>query len=540
MVKYTFALIIFSSFSSFMLNNKAIILIDFVNVFTINDFFKGYWQYLVMIIFLGIIIFLITQKYRKDKEILEEKVRLRTFEIMQQNEEIKSQRDEIKKQRDFANIQHDQIYEQKKELEQHKITLEQKILERTKDLIEAKKKAEESDRLKTSFLANLSHEVRTPLNAIIGFAKLLVSQEITNDERKEYIELINDSSDQLLQLINDIIDISKIESKQLKITKNEISVCNFLDDLYKKYNLLKDKKGKENIKLIVNKPVIKQEDFIITSDKKRLKQIFGHLIENAIKYTLNGKIEFGYLLYDKITDKFYETNILTKKTVESVLTSTNILFYVKDTGIGISPDKFNVIFDRFRKIEDDNTRLYRGTGVGLSISKGLVNLLDGEIGVESVVNKGSCFYFTLPFNNLKNKVLQKNENIKIKNKTWQNLTFLVVEDEESNYRYLEALLLKRKAKIIWAQNGQEAIDICKENKNINFVLLDIKMPGMNGKEVAEELKKINSELPIVAQTAFALNEDRTEILEAGCDDYMAKPIKPNIFYAIIEKWLYLN
>jgi len=383
----------------------------------------------------------------------------------------------------------------------------------------AKIKAEEADRLKSAFLANLSHEIRTPMNAILGFATILSDSTIPEEQKHECIYHINSSGRSLLNLIDDIIDVSKIVAQQVKVIKSTVYLNRLFDDLMLTFKAKNQNLHGNNVQLICSK-VIADPEFIILADQYRLKQVLSNLIENAIKFTDKGFIEFGYKLKD----------------------SGNIEFYVKDTGIGISKDKQNLIFDWFRKIDDDISRLYRGSGIGLTISSSLVGLMGSEIKVKSELGVGSVFYFNLALEMPKSEnqgthskmMAQPNTNL-----SWEGKNILIAEDEETNFKFLKAALSRMNTNVFWARNGIEAVDICR-NQNIDLVLMDIKMPEMDGYQATRIIKTEFPKKPIIAQTAYAMAGEKEIILEAGCDAYLSKPIKISEMIQLVGKYLYLQ
>lgn len=386
-----------------------------------------------------------------------------------------------------------------------------------RNLLKAKEKAEESDQLKSAFLANMSHEIRTPMNAILGFAELITmsDSEVSSVEKENYVKLINHSGNNLLRLIDDIIDISKIEAGQIKIYKKECYLNETLKDIQQSFIELGNINEKENIEIKLNE-LAQYQNLIINTDVVRLNQILINLIGNSLKFTEEGFIEFGY----------------------EILNNEKILFYVKDTGVGMDQNKKDLVFDRFTKIEDDNSRLYRGAGLGLAISKSLVELLGGNIWVDSAPSVGSTFYFNIPFDeiiesNRKQKAIPINENY-----DWQNKTILIVEDEPNNIIYIEEVLKVTKAKVLRAFNGKEAVKIYKKNSNnIDIIIMDIKMPKMNGYEATRQIKNINKNIPIISQSAYAMQGDIDKGLNAGMNDYLIKPIKPKLLLSILNNHL---
>ena len=389
---------------------------------------------------------------------------------------------------------------------------ERKEMER--QFVIAKSKAEEADQLKTAFLANMSHEVRTPMNAIIGFTDLLLNDKIKESERKEYLNLILQSGNMLVKIIDDIIDISKIESRQITICPVKFDISDFLSELHSVFReFIRKDEGKE-IDLILN--IDEDDDTVLVTDPHRLKQVFNNLLGNAQKFTSKGFIEFGFKSVDE----------------------NHAYFYVKDTGIGIPSDKQHLIFDRFIQIEDCYTKEFGGTGLGLTITKNIITLMGGNIWVESESGNGTTFHFILPKNFGKEEVTEES-NLRlsdIKEKlSLKKHHILIAEDEELNYYYLYEVLRKNGAKVIWAKNGLEAINVVESNPNIDMVLMDIKMPEVNGLEAIKYIKLIRPELPIIAQTAFVMDNDREVCLKAGCVDFITKPIKVDQLIEMITR-----
>lgn len=383
------------------------------------------------------------------------------------------------------------------------------------ELVLAKDKAEESDKLKSAFLANMSHEIRTPMNGILGFAELLNDEELSPGNRKKYIEIINNNGKMLINLIDDIIDFSKIEAGQIKITKKDFSLNSLLLQVHSSFlseNLIHNK---AKVKLRMRKALSNDRCFI-HSDPNRIRQILTNLVGNSFKFTDEGFIEFGYQFKDKDT----------------------LQFYVKDTGIGIPQEKLNRIFERFIQADDTPTRRYGGSGLGLAISKGFVDMLGGDMWAESEVGKGSTFYFTIPYHKVDKIQTEESDRIKPKDKyDWSGRNILIAEDDKFSYKFLEGFLKQTKVNVMHAENGLEALELCKNNHEIDLVLMDIQMPEMNGYEATSLIKEFKKELPVIAQTANAILEERDKCLEAGCDDFITKPVNVKELYAKIDKYL---
>ena len=381
------------------------------------------------------------------------------------------------------------------------------------ELLKAKEKAEESDQLKSAFLNNLSHEIRTPMNGIMGFSKLLNNAELDTEKRQQFINQINNSSTQLLSIVEDIISISTIDSNQIKLFNENISVNDFLLKLYEQNKL---PAAEKNIQLIYTKKLENKYD-LIYADREKLKQIMSNLITNAIKFTKQGSVEFG-CSYSK---GFIE-------------------FFVKDTGIGIHESMHDKIFERFRQVELSATRDYGGLGLGLAISKGYLNKMGGNIHMESDLNIGSTFYFNIPYAT-ENKPFTTDLEQNNKEKTdmlTNNKTILIAEDDDMNYLLLLELLSEKKLNILRAKTGKEAVNIClNSDVEPDLILMDIKMPDLNGYEATVEIKKEKPHIPIIAQTAYAQAGDEEKSKKAGCDAYLTKPINGKLLLALIDKYL---
>jgi PAS domain S-box-containing protein len=379
-------------------------------------------------------------------------------------------------------------------------------MEMNLQLQEAKEKAEESDRLKSAFLANMSHEIRTPLNAIVGFSTLL-AQNANSEENEKFAELVRINSDTLLRLIDEILDLSKIEANQITLKNEECNVNQLLKELFSASKIFLEKENKTGIEISLKIPDTAPDSYFLT-DHVRLRQVLTNILENAIKYTEDGgQIGFGYTVVKDESDPDG------KKALK---------FYVKDTGIGIPGDKIEHIFERFYKIEGSRNKLYRGTGIGLTITKNLVELLGGRIWVESEPGTGSEFYFTLPFV-MGKEICQAAGNGETL-KDWKTKTVLIAEDVEASFILISELLTGTGVHILHAKDGHEAVDCCEKYPEVDLILMDIKMPNMDGYEAIRRIKKLKPGLPIIAQSAYAMPSEQQKALDAGADDYLTKPI----------------
>ncbi|HAG17090.1 MAG TPA: hypothetical protein DCG69_11325 [Bacteroidales bacterium] len=360
--------------------------------------------------------------------------------------------------------------------------------------------AQESDRLKSSFLSTISHELRTPLNAVIGFSDL-IDETMDIEEAASLSKLIFKSGNHLLEILNDIFDMSLLDEGAMVFVKQSHNLHNLLDEIEETISLEKRQMNKENVKLSFRLDA-QNDDLIIHTDYKRFKQIFIHLLKNALKYTKEGSVELGYSIQ-----------------------SQSILFHVKDTGIGISEEDQKYIFEKFRQIDDKNTREYDGLGIGLSIAHTFCKNLGGNMTVDSSIGKGATFYVSFPREYLTNEVVnlpvvQKNDLNKL-----IGSTILIAEDDVVSYDLLRIYLKPYNVKLLWAKNGIEAIDIFSRNRtSIDLILMDIKMPVLSGYEATKEIKLMSPTVPIIAQTAYAIHNEKEIAFEAGCDDYVTKPI----------------
>jgi len=385
----------------------------------------------------------------------------------------------------------------------------------------ALERAEESDRLKSAFLANMSHEIRTPMNSILGFSDLLKESKPTNDKQDRYIGVIENSGKRMLNIINDILTISKIESGIMDINKSEFNINEQIESIYASFKNEIEQKGID----FTYKNALSESETMINNDGEKIHAVLINLIKNAIKFTNHGAIEFGYNL---------KTNGV----------PAELEFFVKDTGGGIHPVQMEVIFERFRQGSELLTRNYEGAGLGLAISKAYVEMLGGKIWVESKEenlisgNEGSTvFYFTIPYDIKPNKKkdMQNVTSLTGKKHSARDLKILIVEDDVVSEDMLEIMIEDYCKAPLVAKNGFEAVQLCKENPDIDFILMDIKMPELNGFEATKLIREFNKDVIIFAQTAYALPGDREKTIAAGCNDYISKPYSQSQLTELIQK-----
>jgi PAS domain S-box-containing protein len=404
----------------------------------------------------------------------------------------------------------------------HYIGIKEDITERKRmvqELVAAKEKAEENERLKTAFLHNISHEIRTPMNAIVGFATLLSTPDLSEDQIYQFTETILESSNQLLMVINDIISIATIEAGQEKTEFKEINLNNLCNHVFEQF---RPKAQARKLEFLIHTDLT-EEQANIKIDETKLLQVLHNIIDNALKFTKTGNVTYGC------------------KLIQNANKPSEIEFFVKDTGIGIDPEMHDEIFKRFRQVESTTTRRFGGSGLGLSISKAYIELMGGKIWIESELDKGSTFYFTIPY-------LQSNEIIteeiitenpitqKFLSDFDDKMTLLIAEDEDSNFMLIEHILNEQNFIILRANDGAEAVELCKTTA-VDLVLMDIKMPVLDGYEATKQIRVFNADLPIIALTAYTTQIDKKNALECGCNDHISKPFRRAALINKIDEFL---
>ena len=383
------------------------------------------------------------------------------------------------------------------------------------ELLKAKENAEESNRLKSAFLANISHEIRTPMNGILGFTGLLKNPRLSGENQQKYIKMIETGGERMLNIINDLIDISKIESGQANLIYSQCDInkqCELI------FQFFKPEVNQKGIRFTFQFSLYEKES-IINTDAEKIYAILSNLVKNAIKYSDGGVIKFGYHLNKESEPR-------------------ELVFFVKDTGIGISKDKIEFIFDRFIQVDSDHKRAYQGAGLGLSIAKGYVEMLGGKIWVESELGKGSTFYFTIPYNNASEEITKekKDETYMVSDIPLKKLKLLIVEDDELSSMFQTEIATDYCSEILYAVNGIQAVEICRKNPDIDIIMMDIQMPIMDGHEATLQIRKFNKDVIIIAQTAHVFDNDREKAISAGCNGFLTKPLSCNFMRDLVKKY----
>lgn len=398
--------------------------------------------------------------------------------------------------------------------EQVSISIERKKAE--EDLNNSLIKATESDRLKSAFLANMSHEIRTPMNGILGFTNLLHNPNLSGKEQQKYVDIIQKSGNRMLSTVNDIIDISRIESGLAELSISEVNINEQLEYLY---SFFKPEATKKGIQLVFKNDLSEQDNKCIT-DLEKFNSIVTNLIKNAIKFTNQGTIELGYKIKKKNG-------------------SAELEFYIKDSGIGIPKDRQKAIFDRFVQADIEDKQANQGSGLGLAISQAYAEMLGGKIWVDSEEGKGSTFYFTIDYNSVsESRSITKNVGqISKEDNISGKLKILVVEDDKTSQDLISILVEKIAEKIINVSSGLEAVEVCRNNADIDVILMDIQLPDLNGYDATRQIREFNKEVIIISQTAYALDGDHEKSIEAGCNGYISKPIDKIELLSLIQKHL---
>lgn len=385
-------------------------------------------------------------------------------------------------------------------------------------LLEAKESAEDADKMKNAFLLNMSHEIRSPLSTILGFTDLLVSGSATDEQKSDYATIIQSSGKRLLRMIDDIVDMSLINANQLEIKRKMFPINQLMKEIYTAFSGYVNKKGNTDFSLRLSIPS-EEKPITIFNDDIRVKQIFNSLLKNSLRFTKQGYIEMGY----------------------EISSNDKITFFVKDTGEGIKEDQIaHLFYTRKNNGEEPYTRKHGQTTLGLTVLKRITELMGGEMWVDSELHKGTNVYFTLPgpVPEQASLTFQHSSPAKLlASHDWSNKTILIAEDEELNYEFLKRLLSQTKVNIAWAENGQKAVDYFNSTPNVNLILMDIKMPVLNGIEATRIIKAKNKDVPVIAQTAYVHDDNKRAIMAAGCDEFIPKPINTTFFLSVLEKFL---
>ncbi len=390
-----------------------------------------------------------------------------------------------------------------------------KIIEKTEELQQAKELAEEGNRLKTNFINTISHEIRTPLNGIMGFSQLMKDSTISNIQQQSYLNNIISSGKQLVSIIDDILEIAELNANKIIVTTAPTNLDKLISTLVSIFKVAAEDK---NLKIQLKNKTTFASTTLILIDNSKLNKILSHLIDNAIKFTDSGEIQVSYEINDK-----------------------HIIVAIKDTGIGIKDDHKELIFNSFSSIADDFDTLNNGLGLGLTIAKENINLLGGTIKLVSEVNIGSLFEITIPYESLQKELLDipKLHDIEVSLTADKINTILIVDDVNMNYKLVKIILSKNrltKYTILRAINGKEAVEICANDKSIDLVIMDIRMPIMDGYEATDIIKKTRPELPIIAHTAYSTKDDIKKALHIGCNDFLPKPVDSKALQMLIKKY----
>ncbi|MFZ5939015.1 MAG: PAS domain S-box protein [Bacteroidota bacterium] len=383
----------------------------------------------------------------------------------------------------------------------HMVLVLEDISERkeiTDQLIAAKNKAEESDRLKSAFLANMSHEIRTPMNGILGFAQLLGDARLNMEKMHEYISIIQKSGERMLNTVNDLIDISRIETGQMHLT---LALTDINERIQNIFRFFEPQAAARGLRLILTNEL--QREFSLMTDHVKFDSVLTNLVRNAVKFTDKGEIEIGYRLR-----------------------GNELLFFVRDTGMGIPPERQEAVFNRFEQSDLADSRAFQGSGLGLAIAKAYVDMLGGSLWLESEVDKGSTFWFTLPLREtaLPGQEEAGEQSTQKAREGADQLKVIIAEDDESSSFYLSEILQEISREILLAGNGKEVVELCRENEDTDLILMDIRLPELDGYEASRQIRAFNTKVVIIAQTAYAMSGDRNKALEAGCNDYISKPV----------------
>ena len=397
------------------------------------------------------------------------------------------------------------------------------IKESTRDIKQLKElqrnleKSEESDRIKTNFLLNISHIIRTPMNSIMGFAELLNMTDPDPERRKEYVDVIKKQSKNLLQLIDDVAEIAKYESGNMTVSKSPVNINLLINEIVKDVENIRSSSRKEHVSISVDLPT--REGIEIFTDAGRLHQVFVNIVNYSLKYTADGSIQIGY----------------------SISPDNRVECYVRDTSPGLSKDELRSLFDPFTlPSKNEQNRYDDETGLGLSLAKSIVKLLGGRLSADSEPGKGMIFNFSLPYEAVpKHAGKTIEEELFSAQYKWSDKVILIVEDEDVNGLFLEAVFQETGAQTLYAKNGHQAVELCKSISKIDLILMDIKMPVMNGLKATEEIRKFNQIIPIIAQTALSLEEDRQNCLLAGCNDLITKPIEVEELLALVNSYFHI-